>query len=130
MEPIIYIKAFGMGLGIWLLSALPLVVATVIALLSRKAMSNKLLFVISSGVVTYGIATLTFVAFLPFVMLATYFAPQWQVQGYETLANVIAYLAEAGDIVPIIAVLAGSFVVPILGRKKYWDIFCECMANK
>ena len=130
MEPEIYIKEIAIGLGIWLLAALPLTIGIMVALVSGNKIKNKPLFVISSGVVSYGIGALVFVAFIPFTMIAYYFAPYWYDQGYDTLANSVSYISEGRDIVPIIVAIISSFVVPIIGRMKYWSKLCECMSNK
>ncbi|MDH5785634.1 MAG: hypothetical protein OEZ16_08505, partial [Chromatiales bacterium] len=78
----------------------------------------------------YGIGVLVFVAFLPFTMLAYYFAPQWYAQGYETLPNIISNISDASDIVSLTVAILCSFIVPIILRAKYWSKLSDSMANK
>lgn len=129
MELDIYIKAFGIGIGIWLLSAFPIVIATIIALIPGSEIKRKFIFSLVSGVASYGLAVLTYIAFVPFHLLAIFFAPQWEVDGHTTLSHSIRFLSEAGDVVALVVLLLCSVVIPILGRKKYWKIIDDALAN-
>ena len=130
MEFDVYLKAFGMGFVVWLVAALPIVVATIVALYPGHTVPKKRLFVVLSGVISYGIAVLVFVVFVPISLLATYFSPQWEAQGYLSLATTTNTLAEVGGVLPFIVVIVCSFVVPIMGRNKYWDYIAKFTANK
>jgi hypothetical protein len=130
MEFDVYLKAFGVGFVVWLVAALPLVVATIVALYPGKYVPRKRLFVILSSVISYGVAVLVFVAFVPISLLATFFSPQWAAQGYQSLASTIETLAEVGSVLPIIVVATGSFLIPIVARKKYWDYIAKYTASK
>ena len=120
MEVEIYLKAFGFGAIIWLVAALPLVAASVIVLLPGAKVPRKRLFVLVSSVLSYGIAVFVYVLFLPFFLLSTFFSPQWEAQGYIMLASATDWMAEIGAVLPYVAVVICSFVVPVLGRRKYW----------
>jgi hypothetical protein len=126
----VYIKSVGIGMGIWLLSAFPVVLAAIVTQVPGSKIQRKILFSIVSGVMAYGLAVLTYICFVPFILMATYYAPQWYADGYETLARSVTFLSEVGDVIPLIVLLVVSFLIPILGRKNYWNTFIETLANK
>ena len=126
----VYIKSIGIGLGIWLLSAFPVVLAAIVTQIPGSNIQRKIWFSIVSGVMAYGLAVLTYICFVPFFLMATYYAPQWYADGYETIARSFTFLSEIGDVISLIVLLVASFLIPILGRNNYWNTFVEALANK
>jgi len=120
MDIEIYLKAFGLGFAIWLALALPMVVATIVALLPGEVVAKKILFVLFSSMMSYGTGVVVFVLLFPFHLLSVYFSPQWEAQGYNILASSVDMMADVGHIAPLIVVVICSITIPVLGRKKYW----------
>ena len=120
MDIEIYLKAFGLGFAIWLALALPMVVATIVALLPGEVVAKKILFVLFSSMMSYGTGVVVFVLLFPFHLLSVYFSPQWEAQGYNILASSVDMMADVGHIAPLIVVVICSIAIPVLGRKKYW----------
>ena len=115
-----YLYGIALGGGLVLLMLAPVIYAGIVAFWPGQRPARKLLFAVVCGLLAYGAACLTYVLLTPIELIAIYFAPNWQDQGWETIPKAIGIAAQAIDAVSLTVGVLVALAVPIHIRRNVW----------
>jgi len=122
MSPGQYLIVLAFGIGIVVVGTLPLLIAW-IAMLIPKRLQRKFHFVLVSGALSYGFTCFLAVLLLPFLLLGSQVAAEFDVDGHSDLAFTLDVIVKYSVYVLLNAVLVFAVAVPIYLRKKWPTLF-------
>jgi hypothetical protein len=114
-----YLIIAAIGIGVVVVGALPLLIAWIVTLI-RKRPQRKLHFVLVSGALSYGFTCFLAVLLLPFLLLGSQVAAQFDVDGHSDLAFTLDVIVKYSVYVLLNAGLVFAIAVPIYLRRKWW----------
>jgi hypothetical protein len=114
-----YFILAAVGIGIVVVGGLPLVIAWIVTLIPKR-MRRKLHFVLVSGALSYGFTCFLAVLLLPFLLLGSAVAAQFDVDGHSDLALALDIIVKYSVYVLLNAGLVFAIAVPIYLRRKWW----------
>ena len=109
-----------LGGAIFLLTLAPIIYAGVVAFWPGERPAKKLRFAVFCGLLAYGSATLTLFLFSPFEMVAIYFAPSWEDQGWTIIPRIFGAIAKSSEVVSLVVGISVGLVAPIYFRRNIW----------
>jgi hypothetical protein len=115
-----YLYGVALGGAFFLLTLAPIVYAGVVAYWPGERPAKKLRFAVLCGLLAYGSVALTYFLFSPIEMVAIYFAPHWQDQGWDTIPIVFGTIAQALEPVSLAVGIVVALVSPIYIRRNIW----------
>jgi hypothetical protein len=126
MSPGQYLIVLAFGVGIMVVAALPLLIAWIVTLIPKRP-QRKLHFVLVSGALSYGFTCFLAVLLLPFLLLGSQVAAEFDVDGHSDLAFALDVIVKYSVYVLLNAVLAFAVAVPIYLRRKWWPSLTSSM---
>jgi hypothetical protein len=117
-----YLIILAIGIGIVVAGALPLLIAWIVTLIPKR-LQRKLHFVLVSGALSYGFTCFLAVLLLPFLLLGSAVAAQFDVDGHSDLALTLDVIVKYSVYVLLNAGLVFAVAVPIYLRKKWATLF-------
>ena len=117
-------------MSFWALMVSPLLIATIVALIPGERPKRKILFILFSGIIVYGLGTITDVIQLPVKLAVTHLIPQWEHDGKLALARIIRNIAEALSWLPAVSGGLAAFLVPIFLRRGLWARFLQALPDQ
>ena len=123
-----YLIIMAVGIGIVVVGALPLVIAWIVTLIPKR-LQRKLHFVLVSGALSYGFTCFLAVLLLPFLLLGSQVAAEFDVDGHSDLALALDVIAKYSVYVLLNAGLAFAVAVPFYLRRKWWASVIETKAR-
>ena len=129
MTPLEYLTIFGMGALVFIGFAFPLLFSLIVAYVPRPGVNKKILFVLVTAALSYGVGVIVFVSLIPLSLVNQYLVPQWEAVGYKVLTNSIKCVMAIVEWLPIIIGITASIAIPIYGRRGIWQKISEIMAN-
>jgi hypothetical protein len=124
MSPGQYLIVLAFGVGIVVVSAFPLLTAWIVTLIPKRP-QRKFHFVLVSGALSYGLTCFLAVLLLPFLLLGSQVAAEFDVDGHSDLAFALDVIVKYSVYVLLNAVLVFAVVVPIYLRRKWWASLIE-----
>jgi hypothetical protein len=116
-----YLILTAVGMGVVVVGALPLLIAWIVTLIPKR-LQRKLHFVLVSGALSYGFTCFLAVLLLPFLLLGSQVAAQFDVDGHSDLALALDVIVKYSVYVLLNAGLVFAIAVPIYLRRKWWTI--------
>ena len=121
LTPLEYVKFFSLSIGTVVLFLLPVVYAAIVAHIPSK-LSNRFLFALICGALSYGTAALIdIVVFIPIGDIATYLAPGWHDAGYSAAPMLFSYASEYSGVLEILAGGVVAIWLPVYMRRSVWS---------
>jgi MFS family permease len=125
-----YLLAFGLGTGVVLGAAFPLLAAIVVACWPGDKPKSRWWFVAVCSVLAYGISGVLSVLSLPFELFDTHITPTLHEEGQRAVPTINTWLLKATEWLPIASLVVGSVAVPVLARRHFWALVHSALANK
>jgi hypothetical protein len=116
-----YLVVMGLGFGIIVFGALPLLIAAVVMLVPER-LARKGRFVAASGALSYGFTCFVALLLLPFFLIGYQVSAQLFLDGHSSLGSVFAFLTKYALIALFAAWVIFSVAVPIYVRRVVWPM--------
>jgi hypothetical protein len=123
-----YVIVMAVGVAVVVVGALPLVIAWIVTMIPKRP-QRKLHFVLVSGALSYGFTCFLAVLLLPFLMLGSQVAAEFDVEGHSDLAFTLDVIVKYSVYVLLNAGLVFAVAVPIYLRRKWWPSLIELKAH-
>ncbi|HWO38407.1 MAG TPA: hypothetical protein VNO32_57275 [Candidatus Acidoferrum sp.] len=114
-----YLIVMAAGVAVVGVAALPLLIAWIVTLIPKRA-QRKLHFVLASGALSYGFTCFLAVLLLPFLLLGSQVAAEFDVDGHSDLALTLDVIVKYSVYVLLNAGLVFAIAVPIYLRRRWW----------
>ena len=105
--------------GLVLLLLLPAHIAAFVAWRGGASFPRKALFTLVCVLLSYGVASLVGVLFVPFQFVAVQLAPQWGVDGFTLPSKVLAPVASSANLVSSTCGVIAAFIIPVRLRALW-----------
>jgi hypothetical protein len=115
-----YLFVMAAGVAVVVVAALPLLIAWIVTLIPKR-LQRKFHFVLVSGALSYGFTCFLAVLLLPFLLLGSAVAAQFDVDGHSDLAFTLDVIVKYSMYVLLNAGLVFAIAVPIYLRRKWWS---------
>ena len=122
-----YLIIAAIGIAVVVVGALPLLIAWIVTLIPKRV-QRKLHFVLVSGALSYGFTCFLAVLLLPFLLLGSAVAAQFDVDGHSDLALALDIIVKYSVYVLLNAGLVFAIAVPIYLRRRWGPSLIEAKA--